>query len=159
MLNKYYSIFFVCFSLLFRAYSDTRGSSIGIFLTANLRDTVTLHCGVYEESIFILNWFKQSLGIIPQVVANRIDEKKNYPSFNSRITVGVGTDYNLRIRDIKNKDEANFFYNQVNQYIRIFGKSANFWPSKVTYSFQHFACLGHKQKYILSNLIMQQLII
>ena len=85
-------------------------------------------------------------------------ENYYYPSFNSRITVGFGADFNLIIRDIKNKDEANFFYNQINQYIRIFGKSANFWPSKVTYSFQHFACLGHKQKYILSNLIMQQLI-
>ncbi|XP_056456569.1 uncharacterized protein LOC130390563 isoform X2 [Gadus chalcogrammus] len=86
------------------------------FKTANLGDTVTLHCGALNESIFILNWFKQSLGFIPQVVANRIYEKINYPSLNSRITVGEGTDFNLIIRDINKEDEANYFCNQGTHY-------------------------------------------
>ena len=107
-------------SLCFLVRIQTQEVPRLVFLkTANLGDTVTLHCGFYEESIFILNWFKQSLGIIPQVVANKIDKKKNYPSLNSRITVGVGTDYNLIIRDIKNKDEAIFFCNQVTNIWKI----------------------------------------
>uniref|UniRef100_A0A8C5CBM7 Ig-like domain-containing protein n=1 Tax=Gadus morhua TaxID=8049 RepID=A0A8C5CBM7_GADMO len=62
-----------------------------VFLkTANLGDNVTLHCGVLDESIFILNWFK--------------------------ITVGERTDFNLIIRDINKEDEANYFCNQGTQY-------------------------------------------
>ena len=91
-----------------------------VFLkTANLGDTVTLHCDVLNVSIYISNWFKQSLGFIPQVVANRIYEKIHYPSFNSRITVGEGTDFNLIIRDINEEDEANYFCNQGTHYKNI----------------------------------------
>ncbi|CAL8271465.1 unnamed protein product [Boreogadus saida] len=94
-----------------------------VFLkTAKPGDTVTLHCGALNESIFILNWFKQSLGFIPQVVANRVYEKINYPSLNSRITIGVGTDFNLIISDINKEDEANYFCNQGTQYKNIWKK-------------------------------------
>ena len=103
-------------SLYFSVRVQTQAVPPVVLLTAEPGDTVTLHCGALNESIFILNWFKQSLGSIPQVVANRMYANIHYPSSNSRITVGEGRDFNLIIRDINKEDEANYFCNQGTHY-------------------------------------------
>ena len=120
MLKIIISQSFLFVSLYFLVRIQTQEVPRLVFLkTAKPGDTVTLHCGALNESIFILNWFKQSLGFIPQVVANRVYEKMYYPSLNSRITIGVGTDFDLIIKDINKEDEANYFCNQGTQYKNI----------------------------------------
>ncbi|KAG7269016.1 hypothetical protein CRUP_010730 [Coryphaenoides rupestris] len=42
-----------------------------------------------------------------------------YFPFQSRVTVGGGTDFNLTIRNINKEDEANYFCQQGNQYNKI----------------------------------------
>jgi len=40
--------------------------------TADLGDTVTLHCAVLSGKGDMLYWYKQSLGYVPQVVARKM---------------------------------------------------------------------------------------
>ena len=88
---------------------------------AELGDTVTLHCEVLNS--FVLYWYKQSLGRVPQVVANKaFGIKRIYPPFESRVEVGEGTDFNLTISRINKEDEANYFCNQETNYERIWQK-------------------------------------
>ena len=84
-----------------------------VLKTAELGDNVTLHCEVSNEYDFVLYWLKQSLGRVPQVVANKVfGSKRIFPSFESRVEVGDGTDFNLTISRINKEDEANYFCNK-----------------------------------------------
>ncbi|KAK0147674.1 Ig kappa chain V-V region HP R16.7 [Merluccius polli] len=88
--------------------------------TAKPGDNVTLHCEVLNEYKFILYWYKQSLGFIPQVIASTIySSKRIYPPFESRVEVGEGTDFNLTISRINKEDEANYFCSQGTQYMNV----------------------------------------
>ncbi|CAL8262549.1 unnamed protein product [Lota lota] len=113
--------------------------------TADLGDNVTLHCDVLIDSIFILYWYKQSLGFIPQVVASTMYASiMIYPSFKSRFTVGEGTDFNLTIRNVIKEDEANYFCNQGTQYTNIW-KTGTFLSVK-----------DHNDQRFVSQTVVQQ---
>ena len=78
--------------------------------TADLGDTVTLHCVLLIEITDIVYWYKQSLGYFPQVVASTTYRtRKIYPPYESRVTLGEGTDFNLTIRNVNKENEANYF--------------------------------------------------
>ncbi|XP_030224827.1 uncharacterized protein LOC115552673 isoform X2 [Gadus morhua] len=81
---------------------------------AKLGDTVTLDCTVLKDKNIneVLNWYKQSLGFNPQMVASRYYTSKIKPSFTLRVTVGEGSNFNLTITNVKKEDEANYFCNQ-----------------------------------------------
>ena len=84
---------------------------------AKLGDTVTLDCTVLKDRNIneVLNWYKQSLGFNPQMVASRYYTSKIKPSFTSRVTVGEGSNFNLTISNVQKEDEANYFCNQKRQ--------------------------------------------
>ncbi|XP_059919152.1 uncharacterized protein LOC132466121 [Gadus macrocephalus] len=81
---------------------------------AKLGDTVTLDCTVFKDQNIneVLNWYKQSLGFNPQMVANRYYGSTIHPSLTLRVTVGEGSNFNLTITNVKKEDEANYFCNQ-----------------------------------------------
>jgi len=93
---------------------QTQGDPQSLFLkTADLGDTVTLHCAVLSAKTKVVFWYKQSLGYFPQVVASTTYESRTiYPPYESRVTLGEGTDFSLTMRNVIKEDEANYFCSQ-----------------------------------------------
>ena len=87
---------------------------------AELGDNVTLHCELLNDDAFVSSWYKQSLGCVPQVVANKVfGSKRIFPPFESRVEVGDGNDFSLTINRINKEDEANYFCHESNQHWNI----------------------------------------
>ncbi|XP_028271614.1 immunoglobulin kappa light chain-like [Parambassis ranga] len=88
---------------------QTGDASHQISLTvAELGHNVTLHCNVSENA----NWYKQSLGQMPQTVAIRVSgqtiTEKQFR--NSRFTViREESQFSLSIRNVSKEDEATYF--------------------------------------------------
>ncbi|KAK0147675.1 Immunoglobulin kappa variable 1-12 [Merluccius polli] len=116
-----YSASFMFVFLYFLVLIQTQEVPQLVFLkSAELGDTVTLHCEVFNGYQLVLYWYKQSLGRIPQMVAGKVFASKTiYPPFESRVEVGDGADFNLTISRINKDDEANYFCNQGSQYSSI----------------------------------------
>ncbi|KAK0147686.1 Immunoglobulin kappa variable 1-27 [Merluccius polli] len=79
--------------------------------TAEVGDTVTLHCAVSQDSTDGLLWHKQSPGYIPQIVAAKVYALITiHPPFNSRFMAEEAvSDFTLTIRNVTKGDEANYF--------------------------------------------------
>ena len=78
--------------------------------TANIGDTVSLHCAASIGTSKVLYWYKQSLGYVPQVVASTIYGMPTiHPPYKLRLTLVEGK---LTMSDAKKEDEANYFCQQ-----------------------------------------------
>jgi len=112
----------VCFSYFLVLIQTQNLPQLVSLTTAELGENVTLHCEIWQEfdiMLLTLYWYKQSLGFIPQLVASKASSGMVYFPFQSRVTVGGGTDFNLTIRNINKEDEANYFCQQGNLYSKM----------------------------------------
>ena len=100
-------ILFFLFSVLGQTQENPQPLSL---ITADIGDTVTLHCAALNRASNVLYWYKQSLGYIPQVVASIMyDSGTIYPPYELRVTL---VEEKLTMSDVKKEDEANYFCQQ-----------------------------------------------
>ncbi|KAK0147685.1 Ig kappa chain V-V region HP 123E6 [Merluccius polli] len=84
-----------------------------VFVKAELGDTVTLHCAAVQDDRVTFNWYKQSLGYVPQTVASKMYNSITLnPPFKLRFTIEGVSDFNLTITNVTKSDEANYFCQQ-----------------------------------------------
>ncbi|XP_028271608.1 immunoglobulin kappa light chain-like isoform X2 [Parambassis ranga] len=91
---------------------QTGDASHQISLTvAELSHDVTLHCEVSRKVVRYINWYKQSLGQMPQAVAGGVFGQKSIDEFtNPRFTVTEEESrFSLTIRNVSKEDEATYF--------------------------------------------------
>jgi len=111
IVKSFMDLVFLYVSVLIQTQEDPQSLSLK---TADLGDTVTLHCAVLSERGEKLYWYKQSLGYVPQLVASReYTYRKIYPPYESRVTLGEGTDFSLTMSNVNKENEANYFFNQI----------------------------------------------
>ncbi|XP_030224729.1 uncharacterized protein LOC115552619 isoform X1 [Gadus morhua] len=105
------AIFFATTILSTALLSQSQENPRSLSLTkAHIGDTVSLHCASLNGTSKVLYWYKQSLGYIPQVVANAIYGTPTiYPPYKLRVKLVKGK---LTMRDVKKEDEANYFCQQ-----------------------------------------------
>ena len=139
--------------------------------TAEVGDTVTLHCAVSQDCTDGLIWHKQSPGYIPQIVATKVYALITiHPPFNSRFMAEEAfSDFTLTIRNVTKGDEANYFCqkqysNNWNNgtFLSVKGKMSplHFFLPIFSWFFMMmiivFNCADHNDQRFVSQTVVQQ---